>query len=185
MKRKSRLVFIDSYTIFVMAGSGIAGYYASKINIPEYIMIYIILAAGVYMQFIFSMMGRLKNELQKPYIYLIPEKSGSKVFAASLISLLKQAVDGIAIFLAYTLGSRSLSPHSLFAAIAYTASGAVFVALTILYQRVLGAQPNRMVQMLLSMLLLTIIMGPSIALTVFAVIALPAALQFYAPFLLR
>ncbi len=177
MRRKSRIVFIDNYTIFVMAGAGVAGYYMKKFDIPV-LAVYGILGLGVYLQFIFSMMGRLKQELSKPFIYLIPEPSIKKVFAASLTSMIKHGVDGAGMFLAYTLVSGIVSPHSLFAAIAYTASGAVFVALTILYQRVLGGQPNRMVQMLLSSLLLIAVMGPSIALTVVAAIFLPSALQF-------
>ncbi len=177
MRRKSKIIFIDLYTIFIVAGAGAAGYYMGKFGAPAP-AVYAILGTAVYLQFIFSMMGRMKQELSKPYIYLIPEASVKKVFAASLTSMIKHGVDGICMFLIYTVVSGIISPHNLFAAIAYTASGAVFVALTILYQRVLGGQPNKLVQMLLGTLLLVAIMGPSIALTVVAAIFLPSALQF-------
>ncbi len=177
MRRKSRFIFIDAYTICAMVGSGIAGYYLDKYEAPDW-TVYIVLATGIYLQFIFSMIGKLKQELSKPFIYLIPEPSIKKVFAASLGSMIKHGVDGIAIFLAYTMVSRSFSLHNLFAAFAYTASGSVFVALTLLYQRLLGGQPNRMVQMLLSSMLFFAVMGPAITLTVIAAIFLPGALQF-------
>lgn len=177
MRRRSRFVYADTLTIFLMAGAAIAGYYCRKLDLSS-MMVYLVLGITVYLQFIFSMMGKLKSELLKPYIFLIPEKSIKKVFAASLTSFIKQAVDGVLLFAVFTVASGFVSLHSLFAAIAYASSGAVFVALTVLYQRVLGGQPNKVVQMFLSIGLLAITIGPAIALSVVTVLLLPPALDF-------
>lgn len=177
MRRRSRFIFVDTLSIFLMAGGAAAGYFCRKITAP-YEAVYGVLGVAVYLQFIFSMMGRLKGELIKPFIFLIPEKSIKKVFAASLTSFIKQAVDGILIFAAFTVVSGNVSGHSIFAAVAYASSGAVFVAMTVLYQRVLGGQPNRIVQMFLSIALLAVIIGPAIAITVISAILLPTALDF-------
>jgi hypothetical protein len=177
MRRKSKLIFIDSYTLLLMLAAGVFGNYFRKLQLPIQ-SLYVVLCIAVYLQFIFSMMGRLKNELLKPYLFMIPEKSIVKVLAASLTSIVKQAVDGAAIFLTFTVVSQCVSAHSLLAAIAYTASGTVFVALTILYQRVLGGQPNRFVQMFISIGLLAVIMGPAIGLSIITAFLLPGALQF-------
>ncbi len=177
MRRKSRLIFVDTLSIFLLVGGAAAGYLFRKYSAPA-MTVYVVLGIAVYMQFIFSMIGRLKGELIKPFIFLIPEKSIKKVFAASLTSFIKQAVDAILLFTAFTVVSGSISGHSLFAAIAYTSSGAVFVAITVLYQRVLGGQPNKIVQMFLSIGLLAVIIGPAIAITVISAMLLPTALDF-------
>lgn len=177
MRRKSRIIFVDSYTFFLILGAGVAGYYFNRYNVPS-AAAYGVLGTAVYMQFIFSMMGKLKLELTKPYIYLIPEKSIKKVFAASLSSLIKHGVDGFLMFLIMVLLGGTDPLTGFLSAIAYTSSGAVFVALTILYQRVLGGQPNKLVQMILGLGLLMVVMGPAIGVTVVAAILLPPALVF-------
>ncbi len=177
MRRQSRIIFADSYTIFLMLGSGIAGFYFNRYDAPAEAA-YGVLGVAIYMQFIFSMMGRLKTELTKPYIYLIPEKSIKKVFAASLSSLLKHGVDGVLMFLTLVIMGGTDPMTGLFSALAYTSSGAVFVALTILYQRVLGGQPSKLVQMILGIGLLMAVLGPAIGVSVVAAILLPPALVF-------
>jgi hypothetical protein len=177
MKRKSRIIFVDSYSIFLMLGAAVAGYYYNRFDAPA-VAAYGVLGTAIYVQFIFSMMGRLKIELMKPYIYLIPEKSIKKVIAASLTSLIKHGIDGILLFLILVIMGGTDPLTGIFSALAYTSSGAVFVALTILFQRVLGGQPNKLVQTILVMSLLSVIMGPAIAVMVIAAILLPPALIF-------
>jgi hypothetical protein len=63
-------------------------------------------------------------------------------------------------------------------ALAYAASGAVFTGMTILYQRVLGGQPNKVVQMFIGMGLLFAVMAPSVGVSVAAAFLLPASLDF-------
>ena len=177
LRRKSRFVFVDNYTILLICGVGAAGYFFHKRDLPSEAA-YFILGTAVYMQFIFSMMGKLKTELLKPYIFLIPEESMKKVFAASLSSFIKHGIDGILMFFVLTLFGGTDPLTGLLCAIAYTSSGAVFVALTILYQRVLGGQPNKLVQMFLSVGLLIAVMGPAIGVSVVAAILLPSSLDF-------
>ncbi len=177
LRRKSRFVFVDTYTILLMCGTGAAGYYFNRFDAPSEAA-YFILGTAVYLQFIFSMMGKLKTELLKPYIFLIPEKSIKKVFMASLSSLIKHGIDGTLMFLVLILTGGTDPLTGLLSAIAYTSSGAVFVALTILYQRVLGGQPNKLVQMFLSIGILIAVMGPAIGVSVVAAIILPNALDF-------
>ncbi|HWT26774.1 MAG TPA: putative ABC exporter domain-containing protein, partial [Mobilitalea sp.] len=56
MKRGSRFIFIDAYTIFVSVGVGIAGY-----NVHNIYTGYGVLAGIVYMQFFFTIFGRLRQ----------------------------------------------------------------------------------------------------------------------------
>ncbi|HHV12905.1 MAG TPA: hypothetical protein GXX75_21755 [Clostridiales bacterium] len=177
MRRKSRFIFLDGYTLFLVVGAGAAGYYFKKEQLPQG-MDYLILGLAAYIQYFVSIMGKLKEELTKPYIYLIPESSIKKVIAASATSLLKPCVDGVLIFLVYVV-VRGMNPLTgVFFAAAYAASGAVFTALTILYQRVLGDQPNKLVQMFFCFGILLLILAPSIGVSIAAAFLLPDALAF-------
>jgi hypothetical protein len=177
LKRKSRFIFIDGYTIFTMVSFGVVGYYFMTKGAPD-AAIYGALATIIYFQYFLTMMGKLRGELLKPYIYLIPEKSLKKVFAASVTSLIKPCVDGIAMFavLAVVGGANPLT--CLFSAMAYAASGAVFVGLTILYQRILGGQPNKIIQGFIGLGLLAAVMAPAVGISVAAAYFLPATLNF-------
>jgi len=177
MKRKSRFVFADNYTAFAIIAAGFAGYYFRSKGAPVF-AVYAVLGVGVYIQMLFNMMGKLQTELIKPYIYLIPEKSIKKVFAASITSLIKPCLDGFLIFIVLTVSWRSNPMECLFSAAAYAASGAVFVGFTILYQRVLGGQPNKLVKVFVGLILLFIVMAPAIGVSVATALFLPTTLQF-------
>lgn len=173
MKRRSRFIYIDAYTLLVSVAVGVAGFYL-KSNVTAYG----ILGFVIYFQFFLSVMGRLKLELAKPYIYMIPAKSVMKVFAASLTSMIKPCVDAVFIFgtLAIVGGADILT--CIFCAFAYAAASVVFVAITILYQRVLGGQPNKLAQMMVGFGLLLAVMAPAIILSAVAAYLLPASLVF-------
>ncbi|HWT76594.1 MAG TPA: putative ABC exporter domain-containing protein [Mobilitalea sp.] len=174
LKRNSRFIFADGYTVFLMVGVGIAGYNFKTSEVSYYI----VLAVVIYLQFFLTTMGKLKIELMRPFIYLIPENSLKKVFAASVTSLLKPCVDGICMFAVFGVFSGASIPTCIFFAFAYAASGAVFVGITILYQRVLGGQPNMIIQLSIGMGLLLAIMAPSVGVSIVAAILLPEALSF-------
>lgn len=176
-KRKSRLIFIDSYSVFMMVGAGVAGYNFLIKAAPDAVY-YGVLSIAVYFQYFTTVMGKLRQELSKPYIYLIPDSSLNKVFAASITSLLKPCVDGICIFAVLAVTSRHNILECAFFALAYAASGAVFTGMTILYQRVLGGQPNLLAKAFIGLGLLVLVMGPAIGASVIAAFLLPDWLSF-------
>lgn len=173
MRRSSKFVFIDGYTIFATLGAGIASY-----NIDKEYGIYIILGVLIYLQFFMTMLGRLGHELLQHYIFMIPQSSRKKVFYASVTSLVKPCVDGLFIAgaLAVTGGANLFA--SLVYGLMYAASGAVFVGLTILYQRVLGGQPSKLVQMIVGFGLFFAVMIPAISIAVVVSIMLPENIRY-------
>ena len=174
MKRSSRFIFVDVLTVITTIGVSIAGY-----SIKNEMKAYIILAAVIYIQFFTTVFGRLKIELMKPYIYLMPEPSIKKLFAASISSLLKPCVDSIFIFSALAIVGGASILHCLFMAIAYICSGAVYVGLTIVYQKVLGSQPNQVVQMFIGIFLMLLIFSPAVVISIlFSIFILPKSLLF-------
>lgn len=174
IKRSSSFIFIDNQTIIFAIGVGVAGYF-----IKQEMGIYIILSTLIYMQYFATVFGRLKIELVKPYIYLLPESSFKKLLAASLSSLLKPCVDSIFIFGALALVGAADILQCVFMAIAYSASGAVFVGLTIVYQRVFGTQLNKLAQIIIGIFIMLLVVMPGVVASVLiSVYWLPESLQF-------
>ncbi|MBE5967088.1 MAG: hypothetical protein E7255_09005 [Lachnospiraceae bacterium] len=174
LKRKSRFFYIDSYTFVACIGAGIAGY-----NLKGKVAgAYGVLAVLLYLQFFLTMFGSLRFELTKPYIFLIPEKSIKKVVAASVASLIKPCIDGAAIFAVFAITGGCDPFTAIFLALAYSACGILYVGLTILYQRFLGAQPNMIAKAFVGIGLLLIVMAPAIVSSVIVSFLLPESLLF-------
>ncbi|WP_313134888.1 putative ABC exporter domain-containing protein [Anaerocolumna sp.] len=172
-KRESRFPFIDTYTIIASVGAGIAGRY-----IPSQMAGYIILAILIYIQFFMTMVGKLTMELNRPYIYMIPQKSLYKVVAASLTTILKNAVDGILFFTIVCIVTKTSPLLNVFLALAYACSGLFFVSFQLLAQRLLGGQPNKIISLTVGLGLFFILLSPGIGFSIFAISVLPAALTF-------
>lgn len=162
MKRSTLFIFVDSLTLFLTIGAAIAGYAMKK----QLGFSYSILAFVIYIQYFSTVFGRIKIELMKPYIYLIPDSSIKKVFAASISSLIKPCIDSIVIFGVLALIGGAGILECVFMALAYSSSGALFVALTLVYQRLLGGQPNRVGRVLIGLLLMLIIISPAVIVSV-------------------
>lgn len=176
IKRSSRILFIDGLSIFTAVGVGIAGYF-----LKDAMKAYIILAVLIYFQYFITIFGKLKYELTKPYIYMIPESSFKKLLAASVSSFLKPCADAVIFFgvLAIVKGAGIL--QCLFMALTYIASGAVFIGLTVVYQRLFGAQPNLFAKIFIGFLLTILVITPGIVASVLITIyLLPENLYFMA-----
>lgn len=177
MRRQSKFFYIDGYTIFTVGICGILGYNFRKNGVPSE-AVYGVLGTFVYFQYFLTTLGRLRTELIKPYIYLLPESSFKKVVAASITSLLKPCVDGALMFGVFILLGGTDFLTGLFCALAYASSGAMYVGMTILFQRVLGGQPNKIIKAFLGMFLFLITLAPGVGASVAAAFLLPEALRF-------
>lgn len=176
-RRTSRLLFIDTYTILAAGGSGILMYFMKDKN-----SVYMILGILVYIQFFFTILGKLTVELTKPYIYMIPEKSIKKVLAASITTLLKPCIDGAIIFTVVCIISRTSPLLNLFLALAYASSGAIFVGYALLCQRIFGSQPNKLISGMLGLTLFMVVIAPGVGASVAAIFLLPESLIFLGTF---
>ena len=174
IKRSSRFVFIDGYTILLTIAAGITGY-----SLKNEMGAYIMLATLIYMLYFITILGRLKLELMNPYIYMVPESSFKKLLAASMSSILKPCVDSIFIFSIFAIVGGASIIQCIFMALAYSCSGALFLGLTVVYQRVLGGQPNKVAQVFIGIFLLLIVITPAVTASILiALFVLPESLQF-------
>lgn len=176
MKRSSRFLFIDGFTIIATICVGIAAFIIKNGMLP-----YIILASLIYIQYFLTVFGKLKIELTKPYIYMIPEPSYKKLLAASTSSLLKPCLDLLLIFGVFALVGGAGILDCIFMALAYSASGAVYVGLTIVYQRIFGSQPNMWAKIFIGVFLFLAVFTPAVIASVLITIyVLPKNLHFLA-----
>lgn len=172
-KRTSRIPFVDTFTIISSLSAGVFCYF-----MKESFNVYIVLGVLVYIQFFITVMGPLAKELRRPYIYLIPGKSLSKLLYSSAINIVKPAIDGIIIFTIVSIVSKTSPLINLFLALAYISSAAIFISYTVLLQRIFGLQPNKIIQGIVGVILFMFIMTPGITLSFLAVNALPTYLIF-------
>lgn len=182
MKRKSRFVFIDGLTIFITIAVAIAGYNLRGKEGSSFGVLGMLL----YVQFFITAFGPLKFELTKPHIYLIPEKSIKKVFAASLTSMIKPIVDSVFIFTTLGIVGQVDTMQCIFLALSYSACNILYVGITLLYQRVLGAQPNMIAKAFVGIGLLLLVLGPPVLASILVGFMLPKSLLFLAtlPFII-
>ncbi len=172
-KRTGRFVFLDTYSILAAGSAGFACYL-----INSEFSVYIVLGILVYIQFFITILGKLSEELTKPYIYMIPEKSIKKVIAASMTTLIKPCFDAIIIFTFVCIFSKTSPLLNLFLALAYASSGAIFVSYTLLCQRIFGGQPNKFISAMLGLTLFMAVMAPGIGTSIAAILLLPKAFTF-------
>ncbi len=172
-KRTSRFLFLDTYTVLSAAGAGILCYFMKTAQ-----SVYIALGILVYIQFFMTVHGKLSDELSKPYIYLIPEKSIKKVLSASMTSIIKPCFDAVIIFTVVCIISKTSPLLNIFLALAYASSGAIFISYALLCQKILGSQPNKIISSMIGLSLFMIVMAPGIGISITAILMLPKALSF-------
>ncbi|MBA1336808.1 MAG: putative MFS-type transporter [Firmicutes bacterium] len=158
--RKTGLLFINKNTLFI-AVIGIA----SRYFFPGASM-KTVLYFSVYILFFFAIQGKWTQELGKPYIYIIPASSFSKVFCATVSDNLKNAVDGLILFSIAGFMFKSDPLTVVLSAAAYTTFGAIYVYGDLLAQRFLGSAHSRNLKVFLKILLILCVILPGIAISV-------------------
>lgn len=174
MKRSSRFMFLSTYTLVAAVACAIAGYYIKGNTVAGNIL----LAIAIYIQYFFIVMGKLKQELDKHYIYMIPDISFKKVLWGSFTSLVKPVVDGIIMFTLFAATGGADVLTCLFLGLSYAASGIVFVGFTLIVQRLMGGQPSKMVQAFITLGIFFAVIIPAVIITIITGFLLPEPLKF-------
>lgn len=130
-----------------------------------------VFATGVYLQFFSTAMGRFGRELQKPYLYLIPEPPLKKLLWAIAESMVSAAGEAVLFFLPLALILRASPPDTVFCILARISFSLLFLAGNIAVERVFGALTSRVLTFLFYFLLLALMAAPGIVLGVFLAMA--------------
>ncbi|NLJ31250.1 MAG: hypothetical protein GX424_06610 [Clostridiales bacterium] len=167
-KRKSRIPFVGTSSLVLVAVNLILAVFLQNIGasesdpIPTGVLMAGCLLASAYILFFFNIAGDWVMELAKPYIYLVPESSFSKLFWASLSSLIKPAADGLVIFTVLGVFVHANPFTTVLCILIYATTGFVFTAGNILSQRVLGTVGNKGLIMLAYMFMLALLFAPGV-----------------------
>ncbi len=158
--KKTGFFFIDKSTLIVAAFSIISKYAFSNADIK------ITLYFSIYLMFFITLNGKWQQELEKPFIYLLPASTLSKVFYATLSTIIKSAVDGIVLFTIAGFLFKSDLGVILLSVAAYTSYASVYVYSDVLFRRIFGVQHAKQLLLLLKMLLTLFVIVPGLIISI-------------------
>ena len=154
--RKSGLPFVDKIT-FVMLIIGVA----SKYIVPGTSM-NTILYFSIYMLFFFSFQGKWSQELSKPYIFLIPYSSASKLFFATFADTLKNTVDGVVLFTVAGIISKGDPIIIILSILSYVSFGTIFTYGDVLSRKLFGGVHSKNLEVFVKMGITFLIILPGL-----------------------
>ncbi len=130
--------------------------------------VFVTLFFSAYMLFFFIVQGKWPAELDKPYVFLIPESSGKKLLYTTLPENLKNLLDGILLFtLSYFLYKASL-PVVLVCIVCYTLYGAIYIYADIVSRRMFGRVHSKAMQIFIKLFVSVAVVIPGIILMIIA-----------------
>ncbi|NLM73501.1 MAG: hypothetical protein GX184_05675 [Clostridiaceae bacterium] len=97
-----------------------------------------ILFFSAYMLLLFQAQGRLNVEMERPFIYLIPDSSAKKLFYATAAEHIKNFFDGLLLFLLSGIMFKAGIQTIFACTLTYVAFGSVFVYTDVLSRRIFG-----------------------------------------------
>ncbi len=161
-RKTSYFMFFDkSSLIIVLAGI------AFKFLMPEsQTSIFFTLFFSAYMLFFFTVQGKWPAELDKPYVFLIPETTGKKLLYTTLPENIKNLLDGILLFtLSYFILNISL-PVAVACVVCYTLYGAVYIYADIVSRRLFGGVHSKVMQIFIKLFVSVFVIMPGIVLMI-------------------
>lgn len=168
--RRSRFPFFNINTI-VLLGVALLIAFGMKTAMADIVPTLIILAVVIiasYIQFFFSTAGDWVKELNKPYIYLVPDSGVKKLIMASMTTLLKPLTDAV---IAFSILGIVISAHIfdiVTAILVYASFGSIYLVSNIMAQRIVGLNGSRGVFITFYMGFILVTLLPGIAAGIFA-----------------
>ena len=156
--KKTGMFFLNRNTAVIFVIGFGAKYFFPQADIIA------IFGFSVYMLFFFSLQGKWIQELEKPFIYLIPARSYAKVFYATLAGNLKNGVDGLVLFTAVGIVYRFEVLTVILSAITYMTYGAIYTYGDVLTRKLFGSMHSRNFEVFMKMFLVIAVMAPGVAL---------------------
>ena len=111
------------------------------------------------------MQGKWAQELNKPFIFLLPASSKSKVFYATLAETLKNGLDGLILFTVAGFMFKASVQTILLSAIAYMTFSIIYTYGDLLSRRIFGGMHSKNLIMFFKMFLIIFIIAPDIVIS--------------------
>lgn len=170
-RRRSRIPFLDANTIIlVLVNLGMA-FLLSNIwseegdVMPAGLMMIIGAAFSCYILFFLNATGAWMQELMKPYIYLVPASGFTKLVWAAMSTMLKPVVDGVIVFAILGIYAQANPLTVLLCILVYASMGVLYIAGSVLSDRILGTVANKGLIMILYMLILLLLVLPGVGIS--------------------
>ncbi len=164
-RKTSYILFFDKAS-FIIILAGIVFQYIMP-NESEF-KIFLMLFFSAYMLFFFVVQGKWPQEMDKPFIFLIPEPDSKKLLYSTLTENIKNFLDGILLFgIAYILYEKSL-PVIIFCVISYMLYGAVYIYGDIVSRRLFGSTHSKTMQIFIKLFVSLVVVVPGVVLAMIA-----------------
>lgn len=154
--RKVGLIFIDKSTFFITGFSLIFAYIVRESGVS------FLLYMMIYMNVIFSQFNQWAMELEKHYIYLIPESSIKKIIYATSLDNIKALITGLITFSIATFIYDISLLEGVILGITYGSFTSVILFSDLVIRRILGVGLSVVAERLVRFLILAIILVPGI-----------------------
>lgn len=157
--KKTGLIFIDKTTLSTIGFSLIFAYILrdNGVNFLLYMMI--------YMNIILLQSNLWSLELEKHYIYLIPESSTKKIIYATLLENIKALITGLIAFIISTFIYDISILEGIVLGVTYSSFISVILFSDLVIRRILGVGLSLVAERLVRMLIIVIMLIPGIVLS--------------------
>lgn len=157
-QKRSLTVLFDRISIAMVAMAVVLGAFLQALmhkGMYPFIMQILAMAVLCYTMIFTIPMGKFVEELDKPFIYLIPGKAFKKLFYASTAPVLKAFAEGIVCLTIVSLFARLHPAYVPCGTMFYASAALLFYACYLTSMRTLGLSSNRHSHMLLSFAILS------------------------------
>ncbi|MBC8080920.1 MAG: putative ABC exporter domain-containing protein [Gorillibacterium sp.] len=154
--KKSGFFLLSRSTLILAIGGFAAQYFLQEKGLT------ILLLLSIYYLFIMLFQGKWLQEMERPFIYMIPASSSAKLFYATLAELIKNFVDGLVLFVVAGAFLHSHPVVILLCAIGFTTYGLFFTYSDVLLRRLLGPIHGKVLKGIISMLMILFMLAPGI-----------------------
>ena len=144
--RRSRFMFFNISTIVLLGVASVMGlamknFFSTADNATIIFLSVTVIIS--YIQFFFSAAGDWVKELNKPYIFLIPDSPVRKLIMAGATSIIKPFIDGALTYTLLWILVGGHIPDVIICSLVYGSFGCIYISSNILAQRIVGISGNR------------------------------------------
>jgi len=158
-RKASYFLFFDKSSFIIILASILFRFFMPELS--EF-KIFAVLFFSAYILFFFVIQGKWPQEIDKPYIFLIPEPDGKKLLYVTLTENIKNFLDGILLFtISYILYEKNLIVIFL-CVISYTLYGAVYIYGDIVSRRLFGAVHSKAMQIFIKLFVSFFVLIPGV-----------------------
>jgi hypothetical protein len=158
-RKASYFLFFDKSSIIIILAGIIFRLFMPELS--EF-KIFAVLFFSAYMLFFFVIQGKWPQEIEKPYIFLIPEPDGKKLLYTTLTENIKNFLDGILLFaISYIFFEKNIVVIFL-CIISYTLYGSVYIYGDIVSRRLFGAVHSKAMQIFIKLFVSFFVLIPGV-----------------------